>query len=110
MARLPRKSRQRLRRRHRCKILPPPAEGIRQLKLLHFPVEQLFCHLRTAAYNRLMHRLTLLATFYLCLVVPGFGQSPPGERDPKQNPPPPRSERDKEAGESSSRDTRIDLS
>ena len=57
-----------------------------------------------------MHRLTLLAAFYLCLAVPGFGQSPPGERDPKQNQPPPRSERDKEAGESSSRDTRIDLS
>ena len=31
-------------------------------------------------------------------------------RDPNQNQPPPRSERNKEAGESSSRDTRIDLS
>src|SRR6202011_5999211 len=33
-----------------------------------------------------------------------------GEKDPNQNQPPPRSERDREAGESSSRDTRIDLS
>ena len=39
----------------------------------------------------------------------GSGDSK-GQKDPNQNQPPPRSERDKEAGESSSRDTRIDLS
>ena len=55
-----------------------------------------------------MQRSILLLAFCLCLAAPG--QSQQGGRDPNQNQPPPRSERDKEAGESSSRDTRIDLS
>lgn len=44
------------------------------------------------------------------MVVPGAGQGQEGERDANQSQTPPRSERSKEAGESSSRDTRIDLS
>ena len=46
----------------------------------------------------------------LCLVVPGAAQAQEGDKDSNQNQPPPRSERSREAGESSSRDTRIDLS
>jgi tetratricopeptide (TPR) repeat protein len=57
-----------------------------------------------------MQRLMFLWIVCLCLVAPGVGQPPHGEKDPLQNQAPPRSERDKEAGESSSRDTRIDLS
>ena len=44
----------------------------------------------------------------LCLVI--WGKAAQAQKDPNKNQPPPRSERDKEAGESSSRDTRIDLS
>jgi tetratricopeptide (TPR) repeat protein len=62
------------------------------------------------SYNRLMRQLIFLLATCLWLVVPGVGQRPEGERDANQNQPPPRSERSKEAGESSSRDTRIDLS
>jgi tetratricopeptide (TPR) repeat protein len=57
-----------------------------------------------------MQRLMFLVTVCLGLVTQGVGQPPPGEKGPPQNQAPPRSERDKEAGESSSRDTRIDLS
>jgi tetratricopeptide (TPR) repeat protein len=57
-----------------------------------------------------MRRSIFLLAFCLCFGWAGFGQSQPGDKDPNQNQPPPRSERDKEAGESSSRDTRIDLS
>ncbi len=58
----------------------------------------------------LMRRLVFLLALCLCLALPGLSQSQQEGRDPNQNQPPPRSERDKEAGESSSRDTRIDLS
>jgi tetratricopeptide (TPR) repeat protein len=47
------------------------------------------------------------AAIWLCLALQAFGQA---QQAPGQNQPPPRSERDREAGESSSRDTRIDLS
>ena len=57
-----------------------------------------------------MQRFIFLLGFCLCLTSAGFGQSQPKDKDPNQNQPPPRSERDREAGESSSRDTRIDLS
>jgi tetratricopeptide (TPR) repeat protein len=57
-----------------------------------------------------MRRLIFLVAACLCLVVPGAGQSQNGERDANQNQPPPRSDRNKEAGESSSRDNQIDLS
>jgi tetratricopeptide (TPR) repeat protein len=57
-----------------------------------------------------MRRLLFLLTASLCLVVPGAGRSQDGGKDANQNQPPPRSERSKEAGESSSRDTLIDLS
>jgi tetratricopeptide (TPR) repeat protein len=57
-----------------------------------------------------MRRLIFLLAACLCLVVPGAGQGQQGEKDSNQNQPPPRSERSKEAGESSSRDSRIDLS
>jgi len=50
--------------------------------------------------------LPLAVCFYLVV----WGCPAYGQKDPNQNQPPPRSERDKEAGESSSRDTRIDLS
>lgn len=62
------------------------------------------------SYNRSMRRLIFLLAACLCLVVPGAGQSQEGDRDANQNQPPPRSERSKEAGESSSRDSQIDLS
>jgi tetratricopeptide (TPR) repeat protein len=55
-----------------------------------------------------MQRLILLLV--LCLALPAAGQSPQEDKNSGQNQPPPRSERNKEAGESSSRDTRIDLS
>jgi tetratricopeptide (TPR) repeat protein len=54
-----------------------------------------------------MPRRIFLLAFCLCL---GTGQPLQGQKDPNQNQPPPRSDRSKEAGESSSRDTRIDLS
>lgn len=57
-----------------------------------------------------MRRLIFPLAICLCLVVPGVGQDQEGEKDSNQNQPPPRSERSREAGESSSRDTRIDLS
>ncbi len=57
-----------------------------------------------------MQRCIFLLGFCLCLTSAGFGQSQPGDKNPNQNQPPPRSERDKEAGESSNRHTRIDLS
>jgi tetratricopeptide (TPR) repeat protein len=57
-----------------------------------------------------MRRLIYLLVACLCLVVPGASQSQNGEKDANQNQPPPRSERTKEAGESSSRDSQIDLS
>jgi tetratricopeptide (TPR) repeat protein len=57
-----------------------------------------------------MRRLMLLLALCLGLVVAALGQSQQEGRDSNQNQPPPRSERDKEAGESSSRDSRIDLS
>jgi tetratricopeptide (TPR) repeat protein len=62
------------------------------------------------SYNRSMWRLSFLLGASLCLVVPGTAQDQAGQKDPNQNQPPPRSERSKEAGESSSRDTLIDLS
>ncbi|MGH9504104.1 MAG: hypothetical protein ACRD20_14730 [Terriglobales bacterium] len=49
-------------------------------------------------------------SFLLCIGLVASGVAQNGERDANQNQPPPRSERSKEAGESSSRDTRIDLS
>jgi tetratricopeptide (TPR) repeat protein len=61
-------------------------------------------------YNRDMQRPVFLLAICLSLAVAGHGQSQPGNKDPNQNQPPPRSDRDNEAGESSSRDTRIDLS
>ena len=57
-----------------------------------------------------MQRLVFLLAICLCVAAAAHGQSQPGNRDPNQNQPPPRSDRDREAGESSSRDTRIDLS
>ena len=57
-----------------------------------------------------MQRLVFPLVLCLCLLLAGLGQAQQEGRDPNQNQPPPRSERDKEAGESSSRDTRIDLS
>ena len=55
-----------------------------------------------------MRRLIFLLA--LCLVFPGVAQTQEGEKDSNQNQAPPRSERSREAGESSSRDSRIDLS
>ena len=57
-----------------------------------------------------MRRLIFLFVVCFALVIPGVSQSHENERDSNQNQPPPRSERSREAGESSSRDTRIDLS
>jgi tetratricopeptide (TPR) repeat protein len=65
---------------------------------------------RLRSYNELMRRPISLLALCLCLVLPGAGRAQQGEKDPNRNQPPPRSERSKEAGESSSRDTRIDLS
>ncbi len=62
-------------------------------------------------YNRSMRRLIFLLAASLFLAgSAATGQRQEGERDANQNQPPPRSERSKEAGESSSRDSRIDLS
>jgi tetratricopeptide (TPR) repeat protein len=61
-------------------------------------------------YNRLMRRLILLLAACLFVAVPGSGQSQGGEKDANQNHPPPRSDSSKGAGESSSRDSQIDLS
>lgn len=57
-----------------------------------------------------MRRPIFLLAVCLSLVLPGAAQTQEGERDSNQNQAPPRSERSKEAGESSSRDTQIDLS
>ena len=57
-----------------------------------------------------MRRLIFLLAVCLCLVGTGVGQSQQGEKDANQNASSPFRERSKEAGESSSRDTRIDLS
>ncbi len=58
-----------------------------------------------------MRRLLFLLIVFLCTVGVGAGRSQQTEKDANQNQPPPRSdERSKEAGESSSRDSRIDLS
>lgn len=65
---------------------------------------------RRPSYNRVMLRPVFLLALCLCLGPWGAAQSQEGERDSNQNQPPPRSERSKEAGESSSRDNRIDLS
>ncbi len=56
-----------------------------------------------------MRRLSFLLAACLCLVVPGAGQNQNDGKDANQNQPPPRSDRSQEAGESSSRDTLIDL-
>ena len=65
---------------------------------------------RRPSYNRVMLRPVFLLALCLCLGPWRAAQSQEGERDSNQNQPPPRSERSKEAGESSSRDNRIDLS
>jgi rubrerythrin len=57
-----------------------------------------------------MRRLIFPLAVCLSLTVPGAAQAQEGDKDSNQNQPPPRSERSREAGESSSRDTRIDLS
>jgi tetratricopeptide (TPR) repeat protein len=58
-----------------------------------------------------MRRLIFLLAACLYLVITSVGQTQQGQKDANQNQPPPRSdERSKEAGESSSRDNRIDLS
>lgn len=65
---------------------------------------------RPRSYNRLMVRWVSLLALCLCLGLWCAAQNQEGERDSNQNQAPPRSERSKEAGESSSRDSRIDLS
>ena len=57
-----------------------------------------------------MRRLIFPLALCLSLIIPGAAQSQEADKDSNQNQPPPRSERSREAGESSSRDTRIDLS
>lgn len=62
-----------------------------------------------------MWRLVFLLVAWMSFELPLAGQSTQGDKDPPQsrapqNQAPPRSERSREAGESSSRDTRIDLS
>jgi tetratricopeptide (TPR) repeat protein len=57
-----------------------------------------------------MRRLIFLLALCLSLVLPVAAQGQEGEKDSNQNQAPPRSERSREAGESSSRDSRIDLS
>jgi tetratricopeptide (TPR) repeat protein len=57
-----------------------------------------------------MRRLIFPLAVCLSLTVPGAAQAQEGDKDSNQNQPPPHSERSREAGESSSRDTRIDLS
>jgi tetratricopeptide (TPR) repeat protein len=56
-----------------------------------------------------MHRAVSLIILLLCLTGWIAAQSPQDDKGPGQNQAPPRSDRDKEAGESSSRETRIDL-
>lgn len=65
---------------------------------------------RCPRYNRSMLRWFSLLAMCFCLSLWCAGQSQEGERDSNQNQAPPRSDRSKEAGESSSRDSRIDLS
>lgn len=60
------------------------------------------------SYNKGMQCQFFPLAVCLCLVI--GGRPAQAQKDPNQNQPPPRSERDKEAGESSSRDNRIDLS
>jgi tetratricopeptide (TPR) repeat protein len=57
-----------------------------------------------------MQRFVFLLAIFFCLAAVANGQSQSSDKDPNRNQPPPRSDRDNEAGESSSRDTRIDLS
>jgi tetratricopeptide (TPR) repeat protein len=57
-----------------------------------------------------MRRLIFPIVIGLGLAVAAWAQDQGGERDANRNQAPPRSERSKEAGESSSRDTLIDLS
>jgi len=57
-----------------------------------------------------MLRTVFWLVLALCLTGWAAAQSPQDETGPGQNQAPPRSDRDKEAGESSSRETRIDLS
>jgi tetratricopeptide (TPR) repeat protein len=61
-------------------------------------------------YNGGMFRTISLFALALCLTGWTAAQAPPDDKGPGQNQAPPRSDRDKEAGESSSRETRIDLS
>jgi tetratricopeptide (TPR) repeat protein len=97
-------------------------EKLLRLQDLHLPlfakeaksgapsVDQILHFMVLLRYNGHMPRLFCALAVCLCLVIPGVGQSQQDGRDANQNQPPPRSDRDKEAGESSSRDTRIDLS
>ena len=55
-----------------------------------------------------MRQSVLLLTLFFCLAAAVQAQQ--GGKDPNQNQPPPRSDRDNEAGESSSKASRIDLS
>ena len=57
-----------------------------------------------------MRRLIFPLALCLSLIIPGAAQSQESDRDSNQYQAPPRSERSREAGESSSRDTRVDLS
>jgi tetratricopeptide (TPR) repeat protein len=65
---------------------------------------------RRRSYNRSMLRSVSVLAFCVCLSLWCAGQNQEGDRDSNHNQAPPRSERSKEAGESSSRDTQIDLS
>jgi tetratricopeptide (TPR) repeat protein len=56
-----------------------------------------------------MRRLIFPLALSLGLIIPGAAQSQEADKDSNQNQAPPRSERSREAGESSSRDTRVDL-
>jgi len=57
-----------------------------------------------------MRRLIFPLAVCLSLIILGAARGQEADKDSNQNQPPPRSERSREAGESSSRDTRIDLS
>ena len=63
-----------------------------------------------ARYNGVMSRVISAFILLLCFAGWATAQSAQDEKGPGQNQAPPRSDRDKEAGESSSRETRIDLS
>jgi tetratricopeptide (TPR) repeat protein len=65
----------------------------------------LFC----PRYNVAMSSIIYLLILWLCLTSWAAAQSIQDDKGPGQNQAPPRSDRDKEAGESSSRETRIDL-